>query len=243
MRVIAITGAGRGIGREIARRFAAAGDRLALGYHDGADRLEQLADEHPDGREAVMLSELDVTNRADAAAFVEAAERSFGQLDVLVTNAGIHRHGASADVAWSDWDDVLSVNLTGTFACVRAALPGMLARGSGRIITISSELGLVGMARNAAYCASKGGVIALTKALALECAPHGVLVNSVAPGPVLTDMLTESPEYADESALASVPLGRYGTPEEIGAVVELLAGEAGSFMVGQIVSPNGGAVT
>src|SRR5262249_21272290 len=141
---------------------------------------------------------------------------------------------------WEHFSRTIAVNLGGTWACLRAALPGMLERRHGRIINISSELGLIGYPGYAAYCASKGGVIALTKAVAKEVAPHGVLVNSVAPGPVETDMLIrDSLEYNDE-ARVQVPLRRFGTPEEIAAVVEFLAGPGGDFMVGQIVSPNGG---
>jgi len=233
-----VSGAGSGIGLASARSLARSGYALHLGVWPDAGEAEQLASEFPH----VEIKRLDVRDRAAVAAFMARAEERGHGLDVLVTCAGVHRCGPTAEFSWEDWDTVLAVNLNGTYACARAALPGMLQRGRGRIITISSELGLAGMAENAAYCASKGGVIALTKALAREAAPHGVLVNSIAPGPVVTPMLTSAPEYKDGSSLNGLPIGRYGEPEEIGAVVASLAGEAGTFFVGQVLSPNGGAV-
>lgn len=240
-RVVAVTGAATGIGHAVARRFAAAGDRLALAYWRDRGDLDELVEAHPGGAHAVLLEEVDVRDRAQAASFIAAAEQAFSRIDVLVTSAGIHRSGPSEAFEWDAWDDVVAVNLGGTFACIRAVLPGMVDRGSGRIVTVSSELGLAGMAENAAYCASKGGVIALTKALAREYARSGVLINSVAPGPVLTRMLTAAPEYRPRSD-PGLPIGRYGEPDEIAAVVESLAGPGGSFFVGQVLSPNGGAV-
>jgi NAD(P)-dependent dehydrogenase (short-subunit alcohol dehydrogenase family) len=157
-----------------------------------------------------------------------------GPFKVFVAGLLCPTHEAS----WEEWEEVISVNLSGTCSCLMAALPGMLRRGSGRIINISSELGLIGFPTYAAYSASKGGVIALAK----EVAPHGVLVNSVAPGPVEPDMLIhDTIEYNDETR-EQVPLKRFGKPDEIAAVIEFLAGDGGSFMVGQVLSPNGGTV-
>jgi NAD(P)-dependent dehydrogenase (short-subunit alcohol dehydrogenase family) len=125
---------------------------------------------------------------------------------------------------------------------VRAVLPGMLERGAGRIVTIASEIGLAGLAGYAAYAASKGGVIALTKALARELAPHGVCVNSVAPGPIEAGMLLHERAYSNEWLAANVPIGRWGRPSEVAAAVSLLAGAEGGYFVGQVLSPNGGTV-
>jgi NAD(P)-dependent dehydrogenase (short-subunit alcohol dehydrogenase family) len=240
-RVIAITGSSRGIGLAIARRFATCGDRLALNYLDAPEPLAAvIADATARGGDG-MAMQADISQPQQARAFIAAVEARYGHLDVLVNNAGILISVPTAECSWEQWQRTIAVNLSGTFLCLSAALPGMLARRSGRIINISSELGLIGYPTYAAYCASKGGVIALTKAVAKEVAPFGVLVNSVAPGPVETDMLIkDSLEYHDE-ARAALPLKRFGRPEEIAAMVEALAGEAGSFMVGQIVSPNGGA--
>jgi 3-oxoacyl-[acyl-carrier protein] reductase len=232
-RVIAITGAGRGIGLATARRFAAAGDRLALNDRRSGDALRDLSEE-------ALLSEGDVSKREDAQRFIAEAEDHYGAIDVLITNAGILHSTPSHEVPPHEWEDTIATNLSGTWWCIRAALPGMMRRGRGRIITVSSELGLIGFPTYAAYAASKGGIIALTKSLAKELAPLGILVNSVAPGPVVTDMLVhDTIEYNDETR-EQIPLRRFGEPDEIAAAVEFLAGPGGDFMVGQVVSPNGG---
>ena len=134
------------------------------------------------------------------------------------------------------------MNLTGTWNVIQAALPGMLARRSGRIVTLSSEIGLAGLERYAAYAASKGGVIALTKALARELAPQGICVNSVAPGPIEAGMLLREAAYSDDWLAAHVPLGRWGRASEVAASVAFLAGDDGGYYVGQVLSPNGGTV-
>ena len=238
--VVAITGAGRGIGLATARRFARAGALLALNDLSGGEGLEEAAaTARGEGGEALLV-EADVGRPEEAKRFVDASERRFGRIDVLVNNAGVLRSTPTHEVTWEEWDEAISVNLGGTWSCLRAALPGMLERGSGRIINVSSELGLIGFPTYAAYSASKGGIIALTKAVAKEVAPRGVLVNSVAPGPVETDMLIhDTIEYNDETR-EQIPLRRFGQPDEIAAVIEFLAGPGGSFMVGQVVSPNGG---
>jgi 3-oxoacyl-[acyl-carrier protein] reductase len=232
-RVIAITGAGRGIGLATAMRFAANGDRLALNYRRTSEALRALEGDH-------QISQGDVRRRQDAERFIADAQERFGGIDVLVTNAGILRSTPSHEVEAADWEDTIATNLSGTWWCIRAALPGMVRRRRGRIITVSSELGLIGFPTYAAYAASKGGIIALTKSLAKELAPLGILVNSVAPGPVVTDMLVhDTIEYNDETR-EQIPLRRFGEPEEIARAIEFLAGPGGDFMVGQVVSPNGG---
>jgi NAD(P)-dependent dehydrogenase (short-subunit alcohol dehydrogenase family) len=240
--VVALTGASSGIGLAIAQRFAARGASLALNYLDRPQALEPvIAQARASGGDGIAIH-ADISDPQQARGFIAESEARYGRLDVLVNNAGILISVPTAQCSWEQWQRTLAVNLSGTFLCLSAALPGMIRRRSGRIINISSELGLSGHASYSAYCASKGGVIALTRAVAKEVAPFGVLVNSVAPGPVETDMLIEhSVEYNDATRI-QVPLQRFGRPEEIAAMVEALAGEAGSFMVGQIVSPNGGSV-
>ncbi len=239
-RVIAITGAGRGIGLAIARRFAGLGDRLALNYlHAGENLQPVIAEAEAKGGEGFALKG-DIAVPEEAAGFIRAAEERWGGIDVLVNNAGILISVPTGECSWDQWARTIAVNLSGTWSCLRAALPGMLRRRSGRIINISSELGLIGYPTYAAYSASKGGVIALTKAVAKEVAPHGILVNSVAPGPIETDMLINDTVEYNEETRAQIPLRRFGRPEEIAAMVEAIAGEAGSFMVGQVISPNGG---
>jgi NAD(P)-dependent dehydrogenase (short-subunit alcohol dehydrogenase family) len=218
-RVAIVSGAAGGLGRSIAERLAADGFSVA-----GFDL------------------EVDVTDTAAVREFVASVEGEAGAPVVVVTAAGVQSIGPSEAVDPADWQHVLDVNLTGTWNVIQAALPGMLERGDGRIVTISSEVGLGGLAGYAAYAASKGGVIALTKSLARELAPRGICVNSVAPGPIEAGMLLGKPAHSDEWLAANVPVGRFGHPTEVAACVALLAGPEGGYFVGQVLSPNGGTV-
>ncbi|MNO70985.1 3-oxoacyl-[acyl-carrier-protein] reductase FabG [compost metagenome] len=213
---------------------------MVLNYFDCSEQLDavlRLAEENGGGGFTIQA---DVSHPEGATAIIREAESRYGRVDILVNNAGRLVSATVAQTTWAQWQEMINTNLGGTWACMQAVLPGMLARGQGRIINISSELGLIGFPTYAAYCASKGGVIALTKAVAKEVAPSGVLVNTVAPGPIETDMLIKDTiEYNDETREA-VPLKRFGKPQEIAAMVEALAGPAGDYMVGQVISPNGG---
>jgi NAD(P)-dependent dehydrogenase (short-subunit alcohol dehydrogenase family) len=224
-----VSGAAGGIGGPIAARLAA--DGFAVASCD----LEPVSS-------TGLHGELDVTDEAAVREFIARVEAELGPLSAVVTAAGIQRTGASDAVAAEDWRRVIEVNLTGTWNVIRAALPAMLARGSGRVITISSEVGLAGLPGYAAYAASKGGVIALTKALAREFAPRGICVNSVAPGPIEAGILLGQAAHSEEWLAANVPLGRFGRPSEVAACVSLLAGDDGGYFVGQVLSPNGGTV-
>ncbi|QPC91711.1 SDR family NAD(P)-dependent oxidoreductase [Mesorhizobium sp. INR15] len=236
-KTIIVTGGGRGIGLAVIKRFVADGDTVVATDLKFGDEAKALA---ASANGKLTLVEGDVSKPADVAALVADAIARHGHIDILVNNAGVLLSKATVDTTIEDWTRVIAINLTGTWNCLHAVLPGMIARRSGRIINISSELGLIGFATYAAYCASKGGVIALTKAVAKEVAPHGVLVNSVAPGPIETDMLKyDTIEFNDETR-EQIPLRRFGQPDEIAAAVHFLAGPGGSYMVGQIISPNGG---
>ena len=228
-RVAIVSGAAGGLGAAIAQRLAADGFTVAT-----CDLVPAAG--------SSLHGELDVTDREAVGAFVVRVEAELGPLGVVVTAAGVQRTGESESVPERDWKRVLDVNLTGTWNVVQAALAGMLERGAGRIVTISSEVGLAGLERYAAYAASKGGVIALTKALARELAPRGICVNSVAPGPIEAGMLLNEAAYSDDWLAAHVPLGRWGRASEVAAAVALLAGDEGGYFVGQVLSPNGGTV-
>ena len=228
-RVAIVSGAAGGLGAAIAQRLAADGFTVAT-----CDLVPAAG--------SSLHGELDVTDRDAVRAFAARVDAELGPVGVVVTAAGVQRTGESESVPERDWKRVLDVNLTGTWNVVQAALAGMLERGAGRIVTISSEVGLAGLERYAAYAASKGGVIALTKALARELAPRGICVNSVAPGPIEAGMLLNGAAYSDEWLAAHVPLGRWGRASEVAAAVALLAGHEGGYFVGQVLSPNGGTV-
>jgi NAD(P)-dependent dehydrogenase (short-subunit alcohol dehydrogenase family) len=227
--VAIVSGASGGLGVAIVQRLAADGFAVA-----GCDVVP--------GDGAALHAEVDVVDPRAVREFVARVEDELGPVGAAVTAAGVQRTAPSEAVEPTDWQHVLDVNLTGTWNVIQAALPGMLGRGRGCVVTISSEIGLAGSARYAAYAASKGGVIALTKALARELAPRGVRVNSVAPGPIEAGMLLHEAAYSDEWLAANVPVGRWGTPEDVAASVALLAGPEGGYFVGQVISPNGGTV-
>ena len=194
-----------------------------------------------DGRPA-QAEQLDLADHATVEGRLRALVEDVPVIDILVNNAGILQIRPFLEMSLSEWQRHLDVNLTSMVVVTQAVLPGMLRRGTGRIVNISSELGLTGMAGYTAYCASKGGVIALTKALAREVAAAGIRVNSVAPGPTVTAMLTEmSEEFTDEGRL-TIPAQRFGRTEDIARTVAFLVGPGGDYFVGQVLSPNGGAV-
>jgi 3-oxoacyl-[acyl-carrier protein] reductase len=191
------------------------------------------------GRRALAV-EADVASRAEVAAMVDRAVGEFGRIDIVVNNAGISPECPLAETSEEVWDRVHAVNLKGQFLVCQAVVPFMRSAGYGRIINIASEQGLIGAVDMSAYCASKAGIFGLTKALARELAPAGILVNCIAPGPVDTAMLAHrdrTPELASR-----IPLGRIGRPDEIAFAVLFLASPQSSWTTGQIISPNGGVV-
>jgi 3-oxoacyl-[acyl-carrier protein] reductase len=243
-KVALVTGASRGIGREIALTLAGEGaavgvnhipDREHAGLAGGVvDRIREL------GAQTVALP-ADVADAAAMRAVVAKLVETLGRIDVVVTNAGIVHRGPLADMPEADWDRVMAVNLKGTFNAIQAALPHLVRQKSGKIVTIASELGLIGSAGLAAYAASKAGVIGLTKSLARELSPLGINVNAVAPGPIDTDMLRSNPAFRDENK-AGVPLRRWGRPQDIARTVLFLASDESDYYAGQVLSPNGGVV-
>jgi 3-oxoacyl-[acyl-carrier protein] reductase len=173
---------------------------------------------------------------------VEAVQEAFGRIDVLVNNAGILSRSPLERMPVEEWDRVLGVNLRGTFLCCRAVLPRMLGRGDGRIINVASQIGQAGEAGLAHYSASKGGIIAFTKALAREVATRGVLVNAIAPGPISTGIMPPESGELEEAREAALPIGRFGQVDEVAPTAVFLASEDSSYYVGQTLGPNGGDV-
>ncbi|MBO0691699.1 MAG: SDR family NAD(P)-dependent oxidoreductase [Acidimicrobiaceae bacterium] len=236
-RVVAITGAAGGIGAAIARRFAAAGDRLFL--LDRRPLPDDLAAEL-DGIAAYRP--VDISSTADVALVFEEATAELGPVEVLVNNAGIGNHRKFVDMTEVEWDEMIAVNLKSVFNTCRVVVPEMIRAGRGKIVNVASELGLIGAVSMTHYSASKGGVIAFSKALARELSRAGVHVNVVAPGPIETPLLTDYPEEYNDQTLAGIPLGRWGQPDDVAATVEFVASAAADYYVGWVFSPNGGVV-
>lgn len=238
-KVAVITGASRGIGRSIALALAAEGARIVAVDLD-IDETEKVAGEiRALGAEALAVKG-NVTVAADAERMIEAAVEKFGRVDILVNNAGITRDGLLLRMKDEDWDAVLTVNLKGAFICSRAAAKVMAKQRSGRIINIASVVGQMGNAGQANYCASKAGLIGLTKSNARELAKRNVTVNAVAPGFIETAMTAALPEKVRQELAEQIPLERLGSAEDIANAVVFLASERSGYITGQVIGVNGG---
>jgi 2-hydroxycyclohexanecarboxyl-CoA dehydrogenase len=242
-RVAVVTGGASGIGLGVARHLAAAGHRLALLDRDGASAETAAAELRTQDRDALGFA-VDVTDRDGVDAAFERVRAELGPVAILVTSAGIESFDPIEEITREQWDRILAVNLTGTFACAQAAIPDMVGAGWGRIVTISSSSAQSGAPNMAHYAASKGGVISLTKALAVDLARKGVTVNSIAPSLVDTPMARAAEAAGDFPGVdvvgPMVPLGRAGTPDDIAAACAFLCSDAGSYITGQVVGVNGG---
>ena len=235
-----VTGGGRGIGRAICLELARAGFDVCINYASSAAAAEQTAEAcRAFGVRAEVL-QADVTNPAHCQNLVETAAKTFGRLDVLVNNAGVTADKLILRMQEEDFDKVINANLKGAFFCSKTACKLMMRQRYGRIINISSVVGLHGNAGQSNYAASKAGLIGLTKSLAKEFAARGVTVNAVAPGFIGTDMTDAMPQAAKEAALATVPTGRIGRPEEVAHAVVFLAGEQAGYITGQVLCVDGG---
>jgi NAD(P)-dependent dehydrogenase (short-subunit alcohol dehydrogenase family) len=242
-RVAVVTGGASGIGLGVARRFGAEGHRVAL-FDRNPETLESAATELQAQGATVLALEVDVTDRSSVDVGVERVRAELGPVEILVTSAGIEAFTPVLDITAEQWDRIVAVNLTGTFACVQAALPDMLAAGWGRIVTISSSSAQSGAPNMAHYAASKGGVIGLTKALASELARSGITVNTIPPSLVDTPMARHAEAVGDFAGVdvigPMVPLGRAGTPDDIAGACSFLCSDDGSYITGQIIGVNGG---
>jgi len=245
-RVAVVTGAASGMGLAIARHLAARGNRIGLLDLNGEAALRAAEDLRTTGATAIG-AQADVTDRGTVDAALDKVRAELGPIQIMVTSAGLDAFEKFADITLESWERVLAVNLTGTFHSLQAAVPDMLAARWGRMVTISSSSAQSGAPRMAHYVASKGGVIALTKALALELAPHGITVNNIPPGMIDTPMLRRAEAEGNVANLEKIaprviPIGRAGTPEEIAATCGFLCSEEAAFITGQVIGVNGGMV-
>ena len=238
-KVAIITGASRGIGRFVAVALAAQGAKVVASARN-AEALESLVAEiKAQGGDALAVV-ADVATEADANNLIEQAVATYGRVDILINNAGITRDGLLLRMKNDDWDAVLDTNLKGAFLCTRAAAKYMSKQRAGRIINISSVVGEMGNAGQANYCASKAGLLGLTKSVARELARRNVTVNAVTPGFIVTDMTENMTDKAREAMTEQIPLGRLGEAEDVANAVLFLASDQSSYITGQVLGVNGG---
>jgi len=242
-RVAVVTGAASGIGLAIGRRLAGDGHRVALLDLDGAAADQAAGDVRADGGSALGCA-ADVSDRAAVDAALDTVRRELGPIAIVVTSAGLDEFTPFTEITSAAWERMLAVNLTGTFHCLQAAVPDMIAAGWGRIVTISSSSAQSGAPRMAHYVASKGGVIGLTKALAVELGSHGITVNTIPPGAIDTPMSRRAQSTGslpDTEVIARmIPVRRMGTPEDIAAACAFLCSDDASYVTGQQINLNGG---
>ena len=235
-RTALVTGASQGIGRACAIALAAKGARIIAGARQ-TDKLASLVEEIRADNGAAEAVELDVANQAS----VDAMAKLYGKdIDILINNAGITADNLSMRLKDGDWQSVLDTNLTGAFRCSRALMRGMMKKRWGRIVNVASVVALSGNAGQANYCASKAGLIGLTKSLAQELASRNITVNAVAPGFFATDMTANLDDAQRTGILGSIPMGRMGELEEIAAAISFLAGEEAGYITGHVLNVSGG---
>jgi 3-oxoacyl-[acyl-carrier protein] reductase len=238
-RVSLVTGASRGIGRAIAAALAAEGAHVVLGGRDAARLAEAVEAIRGAGGSAEALA-LDVADRASVEGAVASVLRSRGRIDHLVNNAGVTRDNLLLRMKDEEWQQVLATNLTGVFLCTQAALRPMLKQRSGRIVSITSVVGLGGNAGQANYAASKAGIVGFTKSVAREVASRGITANAIAPGFIETDMTAAMTDKAREAVLGAIPMGRVGGVEDVAAAVRFLVSDAAAYVTGQVLAVDGG---
>ncbi len=238
MKTVLVTGGSRGIGKAIVQAFAENGYNVVLNYSKSEEAAYRLVEKYPN----VKAFKTDVSNKKQVQEMIDFATSEFKQIDILINNAGISSSGLIQDLSEEELNRIFSVNVNGSFFCTQSVLPQMISRRSGKIINISSVWGLVGASNEVAYSASKAAIIGLTKALAKEVGPSNIQVNCIAPGIVMTDMVSEYTVEEFDDIRSQIPLDRIGSTEDIASLALFLASEGANYITGQVISPNGGWV-
>lgn len=238
MKTVIVTGGSRGIGRAIAEKFAKENYNVILNYNKSEYAALEIAKQYKN----VAIFKANVSNPKDVEAMINFAIEKYGQIDILINNAGISSSCLLQDMSLDEWNNLFEVNVTGTFLTTKNVLPHMISKKSGKIINISSVWGLVGASMEVAYSASKAAVIGFTKALAKEVGPSGITVNAIAPGIVMTDMVSNLTVSEFEEIRNEIPLERIGETSDIANAAFFLSSDEANYITGQVISPNGGWV-
>ncbi|MDO8673104.1 MAG: 3-oxoacyl-[acyl-carrier-protein] reductase [Dehalococcoidia bacterium] len=241
-KVAVVTGSSRGIGRAIALKLAGLGARVVVNYNGNAEAAAEVGDAIRQAGGQTIIVQADVSKAEEADRLVKAALAAFGRIDILVNNAGITRDGLVLRMSEDDWDAVLSTNLKGAFLCTRAVLRPMLRQRSGRIINVSSVVGLAGNAGQANYVAAKAGLIGLTKSIAKEVGSRGITANAVAPGFIDTEMTRQLSDNVKGEVVKQIALGHFGTAEDVAEAVAFLSSKEAAYITGQVLNVDGGMV-
>ncbi len=240
--VALVTGASRGIGRAIALELAKKGAKVAVNYAGSQDKaLEVVKEIESFGGEAIAV-QADVSDNTQVTQMIKTVEEKLGPINILVNNAGINRDNLLMRLKEEDWDQVMATNLKGVFNCTKAVIRGMMKERKGKIINISSVVGLSGNIGQSNYAASKAGIIGFTKAMAQELASRNIQVNAVAPGFITTDMTQQLTSEMQEQILNRIPLKRFGKPEDVANAVSFLASPAADYITGQVLCVDGGMI-
>jgi 3-oxoacyl-[acyl-carrier protein] reductase len=242
-RVALVTGASRGIGRAVAIELARRGAFVVVNYAQNQSAAEKVLEEIRALGGGAYLCQFDVSDFSLVQDIIARVEQDFGGLHILVNNAGITRDGLVMRMKEEDWDEVIRIDLKGVFNCTRAALKSMIKQRYGRIVNVTSVVGEMGNSGQANYSAAKAGIIGFTKAVAKEVGSRGITVNAVSPGFIETDMTYNLPKDLKDRYIEEIPLGRFGTPEDVAKVVAFLVSDDASYITGEVIRVNGGLYT